>query len=864
MFKKTPLASAIGSITFASALAVAGAALPVYAEEAADEQMEEVVVTGSRIKRSTSTMSQEILTITAEDMQMSGDISVAAALRSSTMNSIGSFRESSGSSAQSNSTIDLRGMGVGRTLVLMNGRRMTGSPSLGGGGSVNLNMIPFSAVDRVEIIADGGSAVYGSDAVAGVVNVVMKKDYEGFKLSYRYGDRSQDEGEEGSFSILTGAKSDRGSVTFGLEFDERKPIFDKDRDYTKARWSDADGDGYIMGGPETIGVSAYGYTLVNPTYSGAPFDPNDQTTWQISPGANCTESNGFAGVLKADAQFNSTDVGFYCGYAYALVSANRAGMQRINSWVSAEYEVTDNVDAHLDLLIARNESFGRYAPPAAPGPTIPGDARNDVGATFGYFRWTDIGTRDNDVNDNLIDINMGLTGEINDISWEFNYTSSDYTSSSVGNYYLNYAGLDYNINTGVTDFDEFVNNMKHTTLNDDRQQLQKVFVGAQFDMFEMASGAATAYVGYEYYEVDYEALVDAQSEAGLVGGSAGNSAEGYRDVTAFFAEAIIPVTDWAEIDLAVRYDDYSDFGSATSPRIGATILVPGVDGLKVKASWGQGFRAPDLSDLYGSTAFSAESAYDYWGCVLGSIPVCAKAQHDTYIGSNPDLDAETSESYSIGVEYSFLDTWVASINYLNMTLEDSIEYTSAQDQLDVDFQTSGGNPNVVRDGTGNITAIYAGFQNGATEFEREAMDLGIQGSIDTSFGTWSMKYNATYYLNFETEVTYGTGLTEDAVGSLGFPEWKTNVFVNWAMNEWSVSMNYDYIGEHSNSSQSYDGYDTINMAASYDTGTYGILTVGANNLTDEDPLLDSFGSWTEEYLYENTGRVVFVKYSIEL
>ncbi len=118
----------------------------------------------------------------------------------------------------------------------------------------------------------------------------------------------------------------------------------------------------------------------------------------------------------------------------------------------------------------------------------------------------------------------------------------------MGNYYLSYSGLAYNIANDIDDFDSFVANLKATTLNDDRQEMQKYFGGVQFDMFDMAGGAATTYVGAEYYEIQYDALVDAQSEAGLVGGSAGNSASGYRDVTAVFAEAILPVTDGLELD----------------------------------------------------------------------------------------------------------------------------------------------------------------------------------------------------------------------------------------------------------------------------------------------------------------------------
>ena len=194
-------------------------AVPAMAQE--DESakpVEEVVVTGSRITRSTlNSQSQDTLVISAEDMQVAGDISVADALRTSNLNSLGSFRESSGSSAQSNATVNLRGLGAGRTLVLINGRRVAGSPSLGGGGTVNLNLIPFSAVDRIEVVADGASAIYGSDAIAGVVNVILKQNYDGLRISGRMGDRDRDDGTEESISFLWGSTSDKGSVTFGLE-----------------------------------------------------------------------------------------------------------------------------------------------------------------------------------------------------------------------------------------------------------------------------------------------------------------------------------------------------------------------------------------------------------------------------------------------------------------------------------------------------------------------------------------------------------------------------------------------------------------------------------------------------------------------
>ena len=876
MYKRNPLsiavATAIGAFSLGSMLAN-----PVYAADETDDEMliEEVVVTGSRIKRTQGTQTQEIITFTAEDMELAGNISVADALRSSTMNSLGSMRESSGSSAQSNATIDLRGVGASRTLVLLNGRRTVGSPSLNGGGTVNLNLIPFSAVDRIEVIADGASAVYGSDAIAGVVNIILKRNYDGLTVTARYGNRTEDDGTEFRMSMLTGASSDRANVTFGLEYDKRDPIFDADRDYTAARMSDKDGDGNITGYAETDGISYYGYTLVNPDYDpDVPYDPNDRSTWYVQPGAGCVdntgEGGGFVGELKADAVFGP-DTGFYCGYAYALVSANRASMKRINSWVSAEYELTDHIDAYADVVFATNKSFGRYAPPAASGSPIPGDPKNNIGATTGFFRWIDIGTRDNTVNDQLLDINLGFTGDMagGDILWEAYYTRSDIVSTSIGSFYLSYGGLAYNILYDITDFDQFVANMKATTLNEDRQKLQKGFAGMQFDMFEMSGGTASAYASVEFFKLYYSAMVDAQSEAGLVGGSAGNSAEGSRTVKAASFEAIFPITDWFEIDAAVRYDNYSDFGTAWSPRIGTILNIPSYDALTFKASWGQGFRAPDLAALFGVTAFSADFATDNYGCQLQGVPLgdCPQRQFDTYIGSNSDLDAENSTTWSIGGDWNFADRWMTSLQYFHLTIKDPIINTRAQQQLDVDFQTDGNNPNVTRNAFGSVVEIQAGWQNGSTSFDYSGLDMALVGGFDTGWGNFGINVHATYYINYDEEVSFGTGEKFDAAGTLGVPEWRMNLLLPWSLGDWFASLNWDYIGSMKSeiSDEKWGSWSGINLQAGYNFDRYGAFTLGVNNVANKDPILDpTVGAPVSDELYPFTGRVWFVRWTIEM
>ena len=879
MTKRNVMHDAVRYALFAStgALALNMGVVSAQEDDAEVKETEEVLVTGSRISRSTlNTISQETIVISAEDMKIQGDISVADALRSSNLNSLGSFRESSGNSAQSNATIDLRGVGAGRTLVMVNGRRVAGSPSLGGGGTVNLNMIPFSAVDRIEIVADGASAIYGSDAVAGVVNIILKRDYDGFKLSGRFGDRDRDEGEEQSLSMLFGASSDRGSVTFGIEYDRRDPIFDADREFTKAAYGDYDGDGDIMGYGETAGISVFGYTVINPQYNGQPFDRNDPNTWQIYPGANCQDDpdgTGFVGQMRSDLVFGP-ETGYYCGYAFALVSANRASLERLNTWVSAEYEINDSLEVYMDAIISDNESFGRYAPPAASGPTIPGDPRNDVGATFGYFRWTDIGTRDNFVNDTMVDINTGLNWEVTDnIKVDMNYSHSEYRSSSVGMYYLSYGGLAYNVAYGIDDFDQFVANLKTTTHNDDRQTLTRWSGGLQWDLFDMAGGTAAIYLGAEYYEIKYSALVDAQSEAGMVGGSAGNSAEGYRDVTAYMVEGVFPIFEWMELSAAFRADDYSDFGSASSPRVGVNIAVPGYEQLRFRASWGEGFRAPDLSDLYGATSFSAESAVDFWACEQAGQSPCPTRQFDTYIGSNPNLGPEESESLSIGVDWDFwqgdMMSWKAKATWVSLELDNTIEYVSAQDVLNQDYSSrnsgGAGSDFVQRSPTGQVIEISAGFVNGDIAQKREALDLSLAGTIDTAFGVFSLRYTGTKYLKYEVEEVFGEGNLLDVTGTLGFPEWRSNAQASWAWNNFFANVAWDFIGESESrsSDDKYDSWDQLNASVGYNFGEWGQITIGANNITDEDPLLDDLGAEVDEYQYPKVGRVVYAEYTIE-
>ena len=217
------------ALTFSAMLAVFLSPSAILVADDEEAEVEEVVVTGSRIKRDTINSAAVITTITAEDIEQSQALTTADALRLSTYNTFGSSPPTAGNSAMSNTTVSLRGLGSGRTLVLMDGRRLPGSPHLGGAGAANINMIPTVSVDRIEILPDGASSVYGSDAIAGVVNVITKKGFDGMDIQIRNGDRSRDDGVENSISMLFGSTHEKGYITVALEHDERDEIYLKDR-----------------------------------------------------------------------------------------------------------------------------------------------------------------------------------------------------------------------------------------------------------------------------------------------------------------------------------------------------------------------------------------------------------------------------------------------------------------------------------------------------------------------------------------------------------------------------------------------------------------------------------------------------------
>jgi len=871
MRKPSALSAAISGILFGAAMAPQGVA--VAQEQGDSEVLEEIITTGSRIVRTDKfDTAGHVINVDEQQIDALAELNIADVLRSSPLNAYGSFNERSGSSAQSNATFDLRGLGARRTLVMIDGQRLPGSPNLGA-DSLNVNMLPMVAIQRIDILADGASAVYGSDAVAGVVNLVTHKDFDGIEVSMRYGDRDRDDYGDQSFGVLAGASSDRGNVVMAFEYSKRDPVFDSDREFT-APWIVDDGDGVIHAYNDTDGISYYGrsWRLTD-----------DAGFYEFRAAADCPTTGGFMGVMGADA-LGDTD-GTLCTFAYADISANRAELEKVNSYMYGSFDLSDNVEMYAKGLFSRNKSFGRYAPPAAPWNNPPedhphnpydidqmiadGDIDPDTYSLRGYYRWTNIGPRDNYVDDTQWDFTLGWKGDINDnVSFDFYGQSGRYDVAEIGNYYLSYPGLNQVIAQGVDPFSAAgAATMRAVPTQNNFTKQDKLYGHVQFgtgDLF--GAGESIVLVGAEFVDLEYENKYDAHSEAGEIGGSAGNSSDGARDFTSVFGEWMLPVTDNSELNLAVRWDDYSDFGSATSPSISYNINV--TDTLALRARWGEGFKAPGLDLLYGPETFSAEDGYD---------PVTdTDRQFDTYFNQNPDLEAEESESYSIGINWEFVEGHSIDLAYYDVEVTNVISQPSTQsllyaDSAGVDFDPAGSR--VERAVSGNVEYVYSFSENG-NELGVTGVDFQWHSMFDTSAGIIDLGLFWSHQLSYDQNA-YFRGPVQDTAGFHEQPTDRAQASAIWELGDFAVDLIVNYIGPHSEednvdevtgvlstSNTDLDSWTTANIAFRYDAGEFGQIKLGANNVTDEDPVLDKDGLYDRDFydLYDSLGRVYYIEY----
>ncbi|HEY1078131.1 MAG TPA: TonB-dependent receptor [Fontimonas sp.] len=888
LFLRTAIAAVIAS-SFSGGAAVAQEA--AAAPEAKDAtKLDTIEVTGSRLTRAAVEGALPVSVIDRASIEASGFTSVGDLLRNTVFNSTGAFRAQSGSSAQALVAVDLRGLGSERTLVLIDGRRAPKAPFAP--TAQDLNAVPLAAVERVEILKDGASAIYGADAIGGVINIITRKDFEGVEITHQLQGTDRKGGDVEQGSVTMGVNGARGNVVFGASYAKRDIIYARNALF------------------RTPGASFYSNNIIvsRDTNRDGVFDPADEAS-----GDEYVYAAVPGGCPNTDPAFYLIPSGL-CGYDFTLVSADEAETQNQGLFAKGTFEISDTWNVGVNASINRAKSFGRYAPALNDLPLeIPVDnpffqpedivqLGGDFGGTEGevgldpdeiyavslYHRFASLGTRDTTTDANVYDISGVFSGTVFDVvETSFGVRYNEYKYFEPGRFFLGRAVAQNLLNNGTYDFrdpnasPDAADLLKVTTIRESNWTTREAFADAQFPLFQLSGGQAKLLVGWEYREEDYADIYDALSETGQVGGSSGNSAALDRQVRAYFAEAVFPILDSVEIGAAIRHDSYSDFGGATSPKL--SVRYQPITPLTLRASWSEGFRAPTLDVLSSKPAFSAEAiTNDQASCEIGGYnwneaqATCfndAGAIQATQINatsiSNANLDAEDSEQYSLGFAYDVTTWFDFSLDYYNIEITNRIDEFTPQEILDAirvgDPVPEGFGP--VRGPTGRITDFVFGLANNGT---LETSGLDFEANFKYGLGGLGNLISQFRYVQI-LDFSFDGG--RDEIGDPGAPEVRMQGNTEWKISDFAVGWNFSYIGDQAATvlasgvrSGHTPSYTTHDFQVSYTAPWKGTITAGVINAFGKEPsqrsaAADPNARAFNYYLYDQYGQQPYIRYT---
>jgi iron complex outermembrane recepter protein len=823
------------------------ATMPAHAQTA--QSSERIEITGSRVRRAEAEGALPVTVIERAELEASGQTTVAEYIRTISFNTAGNFRPQSGSSAQGFSEVNLRGLGSRRTLVLVDGRRIAKSPIVG--DAVDMNSIPMAAVERIEILTDGASAIYGSDAIGGVVNVILRKSFEGVAVSVGATRVSgpEDGGDRQEASAILGITGDKGRVIMGASMTQRDIIFTRDAFGTRG----------------IPGASAFSNNYFRT--SGAIIGP--------VPGG-CTNANFFIS-------------GGLCRYDFTRVAADEAELGTKSFFARGEFNITRDWTAFMTSSVNRVSSFGRYAPvpgfvliqpgsvahpwhPAYPDTSLRDRVAETETILLGH-RFAAGGNRDTFTETNLYDTLLGVKGTFRGVDVEAGVRKSTSKYVETGRGYVietlarqQIASGNYNIFDPASTPADVLSAFTATVGRDGLFDQTEKYAHATFDVFRLPGGTSRLFVGAEHRKEIYQDIYDSLSEGGVVLGSAGNSAGGDRKVTAYSAELVMPITRQLEGTLAVRRERYSDYGSDTSPK--ASLRFQPTRNLVLRGSVGEGFSAPTLPQLTQKPAFSADSIVDERHCLSDGFTPAQCAARPTFqinglVISNPALTSEKAKQWSMGAAWDATPTLSVTADVWNTKLEDVIVNVSAQTIVNRD-NNPGGLPipaglSITRDSTGRILEIVRGATNEGT-LEQRGVDasilfaprLGNYGSLRHKL-TWSRVLRAK-----------SNGIT--FLGDFGFPRNRAQLSNIWRFRAFDAAWNVNLIGKHGDNFIGFVGsYVTHDVQVGWVTPVKNLkLIVGAVNVTEKMPPLvtDSVRAYNFE-LYDGYGRQTYARVELK-
>ena len=916
LFKYTLVA--VVSLTFSSNF--------VFAQDSADD-VEEVIVTGSKIKKDEFSSSSPLDVVSAEEILDSGAASIDEYLKFTPAFTGYQLGTSTNNGGNGSRELSLRGLGATSTLVLINGRRTIGD--VAGSGAVDVGMVPENLVKNVDVLLDGASTVYGSDAIAGVVNFVLDKGFEGLKLTTSYGEGMEDgQASNYDFGFVAGLQGERGGVVFATNVESQKEMKQAEQPWAyDALYPQLQADGTFK-----------------PVGSGS--SNSRKITTNVADG----EAGYFSGSwiydssINAARTFTASDV-----YNYAPVNALITPNERKQFAVLGEFEVADGVTFFFDAIYNKRDSLQRLAPDASFNSSTPIDTPNNgiqkntfVPASNPYNPFGSVncanplGLCDVDVRINRRFEESGGRLYVQDID-QYTVTQGFNWSSGAIDYQLfltwgETSRTDETKNLGRFDrwavavdpeacaadsscpavlnpFAEFGSitkeQMAYLSTNSLKDYMTNDLEIYGFTATGEFSNSVQWFAGFERRSESGAFSPDEFISEGLTTGGAADPLSGGFSVDEIYAEILNEVSDRLTVDASVRYADYDSVGSATTFKVGADYVLN--ESTRLRATYGTGFRAPTVAQLntsasgtfpvvdipceFGDRRFAAgeidQATLD--GCQAAGFDTSDAGEYgfawQSYVGytASGNLSPEESTNLNLGVVWQE-GPWSVSADYWSIEIDDVIGYP------DINL--------LIRDCLGSGASLsaascdlfdplnYFGYPGDAfVEYgnlgktETSGWDFNVGYVQDVNFASFTqLNIDWSAMLHDEYIGTFGASSSADYVGTAAgfgvFPELRYWLATTLSNDRLSVTWKMRYIDETNDLYRSpSSSADTVaedityhDVTAVWNVDEKTTVRFGIGNITEEEPpyFHSNFNANTEPGVWDVIGRRVFVGLQYQL
>lgn len=849
----------------APAAAVPAAAVP---SAPATVQLGDVSVTGTAIARPSAATALPVTTYKAEDLRKQGITSTPQLLQQiAGNNTSGGPGLNTGAQITGGASFaNLRGLGANKTLILLNGRRLATNSLEGNGAATDLNTIPFSAIDHVEVLRDGASALYGTDAIGGVINFITKKNLDGGNVNLQYTMPTRD----------GGGNSQELSATFG------KGDFDKDGwnvmgtlSYRHSGEINANNRDFVT--PLSPHIQAVSSNTFPGNYNQGPVFANSQ------PG--CATDGAVPDTIFGDATSGSC----YENYT-ALGSEVQQKYEQPSFFGQASYKINAHNKVSASYLWSRKTTYSLAAPAPTSGAVAvnpgtkyyPGNGitpaptvAQDPGGNFTpgdpvalYYRTNPLGPRvTRGVNENHRVV-LDFTGEFlsgfhYDTALSYNQSSSEYdlvrgeVNQTEGNDSLQTA-----INNGqFNPFDPNLSDAERQTLrgtetngNIESGKTRAYVWDGKIDHEVgdwFGSGQSVLAMGAQYRHETLDVGIDSYlAPRAPSSGLSANQISEDRDVEGVFGELNVPILDTLELDAQARYDNYSDVGDTLNPKV--SLRYQPVEQLTLRASYAEGFHAPTLFDLYepSSQTYSEAGLNDPVLCPGGTADTGAGGsqvrdcgtQFKEAQGGNENLKPEKSKSWSAGFVLQPTKYVSLSVDFWAVELSQVIDVPSGQyifdhfDKYQDDF---------VRKANGSIDYFNNPNQNLGKK-ETNGEDVQLNAHLPTDYGTFTLAMKGTYTNKYDFQTVrngqyYHNVSTYSLQNNQVVFRWKHNITLGWNKGPMSLAVVNHYSSGYQDAAQ-YPGHYKVHDYVTWDTyGSYSFdnglqVTLGSNNVFDVDPV----------------------------